>query len=262
VGILSSLRAEPPIRSVVKLGARFLPVSVRVKNRWNAVDRPQYLGGVLYAADQARHEERDAISVIEFGVADGHGLLALEAHASAVERETGVKIYVYGFDSGAGLPRGIGDHRDHPDRWRPGDYPTDVDALQAKLTDRTTLVLGDVSATVATTTLTAPLGFVAFDLDYYSSTVPALRILDQPHLRRIALYFDDLDEHYNHRWAGELLAIEEFNAKSRDLKIDRWRGVRAGRPFGEAHWLDSMYLAHDLSAIAATRLKRGPVGMG
>ena len=67
-----------------------------------------------------------AISAIEFGVAGGSGLLALEREAAAVEAELGVAIKVYGFDNGpAGLPEFIGDHRDHPDKWRPGDFPLD-----------------------------------------------------------------------------------------------------------------------------------------
>jgi hypothetical protein len=60
---------------------------------------------VLYAADQARREGHTVIAVIEFGVAEGRGLLALEAHAAAVERVTGIRIHVYGFDSGGGMPR-------------------------------------------------------------------------------------------------------------------------------------------------------------
>lgn len=81
-----------------------------------------------------------------------------------------------------------------------------------------------------------------------------------PKLRRVAMYFDDLDEHYNHRWAGELLAIDEFNAASATVKIDPWRGVR-NRPFHESVWLRGMYLAHDLGAISAVRLSRAPARM-
>jgi hypothetical protein len=134
----------------------------------------------------------------------------------------------------------------------------DVARLQSRLDHaRTTLVLGDVAVTMKGTTLAAPIGFISFDLDFYSSTSTALPILRcRPTLRRVALYFDDLDEHYNHRWAGEILAIDEFNAESRNVKIDRWRGIRAGRPFHEAHWLDAMYMAHNLDLISEVRLTR------
>jgi hypothetical protein len=262
--MLRALLTEPPFRSIAKLAARHLPVSVRTKDRFNAADRPQYLAGVLYASDQAKREGREAISVIEFGVAEGFGLLALQTHAAAVERETGVRVAVYGFDSAGGLPRGSHDYRDHPDVWLAGDYVMDVPALKAKLAERTTLVLGEIRETAAYQKISEPLGFVAVDVDLYSSTVDALRILcraDVPRLRRMAMYFDDLSAHYNHRFAGELLAIEEFNRASPTTKIDAWRGLRAGRPFPEAPWIDAMYLAHDLTAISAARLTRGPAKM-
>ena len=50
-------------------------------------------------------------------------------------------------------------------------------------------------AAVAATGIKHPVGFVAFDLDYYSSTVAALKIFDGPHethLPRVHCYFDDL----------------------------------------------------------------------
>src|SRR5262249_16859098 len=125
MGVLTAVLSEPPLRRLVQYTVRMLPVSVRLKERWNAAERPQYLAGVLYAADQARREGRDAVSVVEFGVAEGYGLLALQEHAIAVERETGVRVTVYGFDGGEGLPKGTGDYRDHPDRWQPGDYQMD-----------------------------------------------------------------------------------------------------------------------------------------
>jgi hypothetical protein len=257
--MLTALLAEPPLRRVAQLAARLLPVSVATKDRWNAADRPHYLAGVLYAAQQAKREGRDAISVIEFGVADGYGLLALQAHAEAVERETGVRVAVYGFDSGGGMPAGTGDYRDHPDVWASGDYVMNVAALKAKLTARTSLVLGPIAETVMTTTIFEPLGFVSVDVDYYSSTVDALSLLAcTPALRRTAMYFDDLSAHYNHQEAGELLAIREFNEKHAGrIIIDRWRGLAEGRPFPEASWLEAMYLAHDLAAISRAR-KSGP----
>lgn len=257
------LLREPPFRLIPKAFLRFTS-DVRAQALWDACDRPHYLNGLLYAADQAARENRDRFAALEFGVAEGYGLLALQRHAAAVERETGVSISVYGFDSGEGMPAGTADHRDHPDVWKAGDYRMDVKALTARLHPRTTLVLGPIDQTVARQRIDEPIGFVAVDVDFYSSTIDALRILrrpDQPRLHRIAMYFDDLSDHYNHRWAGELLAIEEFNRDSPDVKIDRWRGLRDDRPFGEAGWLGAMYLAHDVAAIDAVRLMRGSARM-
>src|SRR5262249_52994541 len=107
-----------------------------------------------------------------------------------------------------------------------------------------------------------PVGFFAFDLDLYSSTAQALRILSLPGRRtldHVALYFDDTEHSISHRFAGELLASDEFNRDNDEVKIDGWRGLRGDRPFPEAGYLRKMYMAHDLRAISARVLDRGPL---
>jgi hypothetical protein len=256
---LLAVAKEPPFRRLVKVLVRHLPLSVSVKALWDAVERPQYLFGVLYAAEQARREGHAAVSVIEFGVAEGFGLLSMQRHAAAVERQTGVQVNLYGFDRGAGLPQGTGDYRDHPDVWQTGDYQMDERVLRGGLSRATTLAIGDVGETALTQAFAAPIGFVALDLDLYSSTSAALRLLlrrDVQLLRRVALYFDDINEVHNHRFAGELLAIDEFNRVSESVKLDNWRGIESGRPFPEADWLKCMYLAHNVAEISRTRPRR------
>jgi len=201
--------------------------------------------------------------VIEFGVARGTGLLVLQSEAEAVERATGVSIRVYGFDAGpGGLPSFCGDYRDHPDMWIPGDFPMDVASLQPRLASRTTLILGNVRETVKEFRKDydpSPIGFMAMDLDLYSSTIMALSVLDLcPILRHVAIYFDDIGYAECHQWAGELLAIAEFNAKHANLKIDRLRGLRNGRPYPEMPWIDNMFLCHDLESISKCTLNRQP----
>lgn len=265
--LASRIMKEPPFRLLAKGAVKFFPFSARTRSFWDAADRPQYLAGTLYAADQAREEGVSEISVVEFGVAGGTGLLALQQHAVSVEKETGVKISVYGFDSGGGLPKFCGDYRDHPDRWRPGDYPLDQDALRKRLLSRTSLVIGDVRETVpqfVREQQRSPLGFVSVDLDLYSSSIAALQVLLLPGrkiLRRTAIYLDDVDLPENHKFAGELLAVEEFNRTSPSVKIDRWRGIRSHRPFPEAAWLERMYMAHDLAAISNSVVKRGQTAL-
>jgi hypothetical protein len=256
---LDLLLAEPPLRLVVRALLRALPASPAVKARWDACARPHYLVGLLHAARQARRESRPSFAAIEFGVAGGDGLLTLQAHAAAVERFTGIEIRLYGFDAGSGLPVGTGDYRDHPDVWQAGDFATDGLGLKAELTQRTTLVVGDVAETVGLQPIPEPLGFVVVDLDFYSSTRDALRILrrpDVPHLRHVAMYFDDIRYEFSYEDAGELLAIAEFNAATPDMKIRPWRGLRENRPFAEAAWLSGMYLAHDLAAVSQVRTSR------
>ncbi len=175
----------------------------------------------------------------------------------------GVKIDVVGFDCGdVGLPELVSDYRDHPDRWKSGDYPMDVDALTCRLGDSTNLILGRVEDTVDDFVLQrqqSPLGFVAIDLDLYSSTKSALRVLSHKGrtlLRQVVLYFDDIEFIFNHKYAGELLAIEEFNQANASVKIDKWYGLRSGRPFPERSFYDQMYVTHDLDSISATKLER------
>ena len=68
-----------------------------------------------------------------------------------------------------------------------------------------------------------------------------------------------MDSDINHRFAGELLAIDEFNAGQEDVKIDRWRGVSRYTLFWHPLWLRRMYIAHDLQAISATVPHRAPL---
>ena len=113
---LNKLIKEPPFRLLVKVTFGIVPVSVATRSLWDISPHPNYLASVLLAAKQAQEKRIPEISVIEFGVAGGYGLIALEAEAAAVEGETGIKIKVFGFDNGpGGSPEFIGDHRDHPD---------------------------------------------------------------------------------------------------------------------------------------------------
>lgn len=88
-----------------------------------------------------------------------------------------------------------------------------------------------------------PIGFVSFDLDLYSSTRDALQIFALPDKRmlwHVPLYLDDIEFLFNHNFAGELLAIDEFNEEGSGVKIDRWYGVKIGRPFPERSFLDKL----------------------
>lgn len=259
----SRLASEPPFRILARALLRHLPVSIETRARWELSPRPEYLVGLVAGAQQARRQGISEISAVEFGVAGGAGLIALQEEGERVARELRVAVRVYGFDMGAaGLPSFIGDHRDHPDLWRPGDYPMDVAGLTPRLGPRTSLVLGPVERTVplfAAEHHPPPLGFVAFDLDLYSSTRDALRLLTDPAVPRlwhVPLYFDDIQPFAGHRYAGELLAIDEFNAGDGGVRIDRWHGLSHDRPFPERGFLERMYVAHDLTALGQVRLAR------
>ena len=260
---LVRLGIEPPFRIFIRLLLKRFNVSVKTRAKWDLSKKPAYLLGVLTAAEQALKQGVPEISVVEFGVAGGDGLVALQSEAETVERTTGIVIRVFGFDAGAqGLPEFIGDYRDHPDAWQSGDYPMDVSALRSRLSERTTLILGNVRDTVPSfykEFQPPPIGFVSFDLDLYSSTRDALKIFcapDKKMLWNVPLYFDDIEFLFNHKFAGELLAIDEFNQENGLVKIDKWYGVKFGRPFPERPFLEKLYVAHDLEAISRVNLDR------
>jgi hypothetical protein len=257
---LLRLPEEQPFRLIVRTIVKRLPLGVRTWERWDSVSRPQYLCGVLAAADLAKKSGIDSIYAIEFGVARGNGLLALQEYARMVEKETGVQIKVAGFDRGTGLPSTKGDYRDHPDKWNEGDFPMDENWLRARLLPGAELILGDVRQTLPEflTRQSCPLGFLAMDLDLYSSTMQALEILRPPNrqmLRQVFLYFDDIIGTEYHRFAGERLAIEDFNLQNQWVKIDHWYSL-CDRIFRDYPWVQKMYIAHDIAAVNDYEEKR------
>lgn len=194
--------------------------------RYGAIARPNYAYIVFQAADLARRLGVPRISVLEFGVAGGRGLLNLQMHAERVRALTSIQIDVYGFDTGEGLPPPI-DYRDLPYIWQESHFKMDQADLKSRLRDAK-LVLGLVKDTVKTFVADhdpAPIGAISFDLDYYSSTVESFGIFDVPaerRLPRVFCYFDDIyssDLGHVGPGVGVPLAIDEFNAadKSRNL---------------------------------------------
>lgn len=207
--------------------------------------RPNYAWGVLHAASVARHLGIARISAVEFGVAGGNGLLALEAAATFASE--GVEVEVHGFDTGAGLPAPA-DHRDTPYVHAPGHFPMDANALRERLSSRTSLHLGLVGETLRGFS-GAPVGFVALDLDYHSSTVDALALFDLPPARllpRVMVYVDDA---LGYPWGdtnGPRAAIAEFNASRSERAIDHLHGMRhlVPRASFDSRWPEALWLAH------------------
>jgi len=103
----------------------------------------------------------------------------MENLAIRIESLFKVRIAVFGFDTGEGLPA-HSDYRDLPYVWRKSFYKMNVPAVQTRLR-RARLILGDVKDTVPNFLKLgdfAPIAFVAFDLDYYSSAREAFRIFE------------------------------------------------------------------------------------
>lgn len=210
--------------------------------------RPNYAYGVYRAALQARALGIRELSALEFGVGRGEGLLALEAVAAEIDMHTGVRIAAYGFDLGEGLPAPH-DYRDLAYLYAPGYYHMDVATLRSRL-QRSELILGNVAETVPAflQRKPPPIGFVAFDLDYYSSTVAALQVFEshqERYLPRVLCYFDDIanEEALQTEYTGELLAVGEFNTQHPRVKIDRITGFEYSRLIRDV-WNIKMYVCH------------------
>lgn len=214
-------------------------------------DRPHYAYGIHAAAVQAEALGLEAITCIELGVGAGEGLLAMERIAKEVEAYTHVRTEVVGFDTGRGLPQPR-DYRDLPHLYRGGFYPMDQAELRSRLT-HADLVIGPVSETVPdwSPPQHAPIGFIAFDLDYYSSTMDAFQLLDAPAadlLPRVVCYFDDIANSAAMQciYTGEEQAISDFNEQHDSVKIGQIRGLASSRAI-PAQWNEQMYAAHFFS---------------
>ena len=239
---------------------RFPYGSIDTKVRFGVYARPHYAYGVYWAAILAKRLSIPRITAIEFGVAGGRGLLALEELGMAIGRHVGVEIDVVGFDSGEGMPQPT-DYRDLPHVWNAGFFKMNAPRLQAVLKSAT-LVLGEVAQTShewLEGSITSPIGFIAFDLDYYSSTRDAFTIFEgneSTHLPRVQCYFDDLactEVGCMNEYVGEYLAISEFNAGHSSKKICRQEQFRLNR-FTWENWHDRMYAFHDFAHPEYTRL--------
>ena len=209
---------------------------------------PQYSFGLASACREAKALGINKISALEFGVAGGNGLMALASAAHQCTIEFGIEVQVFGFDSGIGMPNHQG-FVDAPYLWKQGDFRMDAGALRDSMPKSTNVIIGQVSDSVpfylskvrrSSLTLesgqavsgiakrpsepctllrsderfdtSAPIAFVSFDLDYYSSTKAALQLFrGAPCLPRVWTYFDDLD--FISKQTGEWLAIDEFNSE-------------------------------------------------
>jgi len=212
---------------------------------------PQYGYGVVQAAALAGALELPSMSALELGVAGGNGLVALEELSDAHSKPSGVEIAVSGFDLGGGMPP-PNDYRDLPYIWREGFFRMDEARLRARLKSAD-LYIGDITDRAADfkSSNPSPIGFISFDLDYYSATVKAfdalLQCSPEHYLPRVVCYFDDTvgPHHEMHsQFTGELLAIQEFNQASRYRKLDKLNGLRHKVAPIDGPWLEGIFILH------------------
>jgi hypothetical protein len=228
-------------------------VELNLASRKNVrIDRPNYLYGLLAAARTAKASGIKEVAAIEFGVAGGAGLIAMESSAAYVRDLTGVSFQVHGFDSGEGLPAARTDWRDCPFAFSGGEFKVDREQLERRLKGAR-LWYGDVAHTIhkfIADDSIPPIGFVSQDLDLYTSTrdtFDAFRMSHHRLLPRITMYFDDLVGYPYSSVTGEWAAIDEFNLTETDLKIGQLRHLKyhLGR-YAYAQWAECMYVLHVL----------------
>ena len=242
-----------PARTVaLRLARRLKLGSYQFHLKLNSLERPHYAYIMFEGAQLAKKLGLSRISVIEFGVAGGNGLVNMEYHAGMIEQELGVGIDIYGFDTGEGLPPPQ-DYRDLPYHWREGFFRMDQEALRARLT-RSKLVIGNVSQTLErflTDYEPAPIAAISHDFDYFSSTATALNLFNQPQkyfLPRVFCYFDDTVggnlELYND-YTGQRGAINEFNRGHDMKKLSVPYYLKARRI--QEPWYSQIFVHHDFN---------------
>jgi hypothetical protein len=244
------------LRYLTKLpGFRFawrkMPLgSVHTRTSYDIWNKPPYAFGVYSAAALAKKLGIKAISVVEFGVAGGDGLVILEEYSRLIGSSFDLHISVYGFDSGAGMPK-PSDYRDLPYVWDEGYYAANPADVRKRLKDAR-LIVGNVETTLDDFLRSGipPVGFISFDLDYYSSTMQAFKVFDgneSTRLPRVFCYFDDIiwpERACFNEFTGECGALNQFNSENDKRKIAKWLHLSWTRPFAAA-WNDEMYVFHD-----------------
>lgn len=188
----------------------------------NEVDRPYYGYCIFKAAKEAIMLGYNKISIIEFGVAGGNGLVNIEYHCKKFKEtvNSNFEFEIYGFDLEIGLPEPK-DYRDIPHSWSAGWHKMDRKKLEEKL-DNAKLIIGDVAETTKTffeQNKPAPIGVIFFDVDYYSSTMNCFNILDTEDnnlLPRIYCFFDDL---HTIEYVAGRAAINDFNTNNKMRKF-------------------------------------------
>ncbi len=242
---------EPLHLNVISVGVAIFG-GLRAKVAFDLIVRRQYAFGLLRAADEARARGIGRLTVVELGVGSGTGFLNLCELVARVTRETGVELRLEGFDTGNGLPP-PSDYRDHPELYKEGWFPMEREALVRSLPANARIHFGPVGETIEgfadQLEPDAPLGFAALDVDLYSSAKDALRLFGgspDAYLPYVTVYVDDLALPTHTRFAGELLAIREFNDEHELRKLDWDWNLANTRVFKHAEWLTHMFKLHVL----------------
>lgn len=212
--------------------------------------RPEYCFGVKDAFETAKKERAEKILLFEFGVASGRGFFKICEIANTLSKKYGIDYQVIGFDTGEGLPK-IKDYRDHPEKYRIGDYPS-MGLKKATLPKKSKIYFGEIKDTIKDFAKESEfnkgkIGFISIDVDLYTSTVDTLDIFKleaSKYLSKVTLHLDDMRDTDHNEYCGELLAIREFNDLNLPRKICKMNQLRTKRVFKNASYLGRMYYVH------------------
>ena len=209
--------------------------------------RPHYHSIIYESTQTALKLNLKKISLIEFGIAGGNGLLSIEKYCKKLSKKYKIEYEIYGFDFGDSSGLNFSKNpKDLPYYWSEGQFKMNYNKLKTKIKN-SKLVLGDVSDSVKNFTQKynpAPIGAIFFDLDYYTSTINALEIFkcsDDFILPRVICYFDDLQPNVNN-FNGELAAINEFNKNNEEMKIVKDYGTSLNYYYGP--WNEEVFILH------------------
>jgi hypothetical protein len=236
--------------------------SYRRKIMFDLVIRQPYAYSIMKATETALQLGVRKLTIIEFGVGAGGGLMNICRICDNLSRRYGMEYQVFGFDTGVGMPDPV-DYRDHPELYKTGDYKMDRVRLEQVLPSYCKLIVGEVKDTVPDffknhVTVNAPIGFVSFDLDYYHSTKDALKILlDAPekYLPFFPTYFDDIALWSHNSYCGAMLAIKEFNEEISVRKIEKNAFLPYTRVFKHCEWIEHIFFVHVLDASMRTVIR-------
>lgn len=185
-----------------------------------ALVRPQYYLGIKRAFDYANQLGLSQFSILEFGVAEGNGILLLENLVNAVQTDKKYRdfdVQIIGFDTFEGLPT-VESAVDGKSVWSTGDYPSNLELLQSlvspELVQLKKGLFGDTIPACTDLLQAYPPLFIINDSDLYHSTVSIFEGLFPDLVPSISYwYFDDMALNAFSEHVGERRAINEFNAQ-------------------------------------------------
>jgi hypothetical protein len=131
--------------------------------------RPHYETIMYESCIEAKKLGYNEVSILELGVAGGNGIIALEKYKNKIEKFLNIKITIYGFDSGEGMPQ-TKLYQDLKYIWKPGFFKVNRKLLEDKIKSK--IFYWNIENTVDQFLNCTPknISAIFFDLDYYSST--------------------------------------------------------------------------------------------